>query len=177
MLFLVRPPRRPTASRSTRPPSTPRWPPAWADLYLSFVAATADSTFTLGLDHWATEERIRASGVPFTFPRINLYMDFIPSMVGADGVIRQHAGDGHVADDVRDDVAAAAVALLTSDGHEGRSYELTGRKASTLAEARVALMSEHSGKTITFEDETEAQAYASRAGRGSAHQTGRCAAG
>lgn len=134
-------------------------------VYLSFVAATAESTFTLGLDHWATEEHIRATGVPFTFPRMNLYMDFIPSMVGADGVIRGPAGNGRVAAILRDDVAAAAVALLTSDGHDGKGYDLTGPEAFSLAEA-AALMSEHSGKTITFEDETEAQAYASRAGFG-----------
>jgi NAD(P)H dehydrogenase (quinone) len=134
-------------------------------VYLSFVDARPDSTFTLGRDHWATEEHIRATGVPFTFPRMNLYMDFIPSMVGADGVIRGPAGDGRLAAILRDDVAAAAVALLTSDGHDGRSYALTGREAFSLAEA-AALMSEHSGKTIVFEDETEAQAYASRAGFG-----------
>lgn len=134
-------------------------------VYLSFVDATPDSTFTLGRDHWATEEHIRASGVPFTFPRMNLYMDFIPSMVGADGVIRGPAGDGRLAAILRDDVAAAIVALLTSDGHDGASYDLTGREAFTLGEA-AALMSELTGKAIAFEDETEAQAYASRAGFG-----------
>ena len=134
-------------------------------VYLSFVDATPDSTFTLGRDHWATEEHIRATGLPFTFPRMNLYMDFIPSMVGADGVIRGPAGDGRLAAILRDDVAAAAIALLTSDGHDGRSYDLTGREAFSLAEA-AALMSEHAGKSIVFEDETEAQAYASRAGFG-----------
>jgi NAD(P)H dehydrogenase (quinone) len=135
-------------------------------VYLSFVDARPDSTFTLGRDHWATEEHIRASGLAFTFARMNLYMDFIPSMVGADGVIRGPADDGRLAAILRDDVAAAAVALLTSDGHDGRSYALTGREAFSLAEA-AALMSEHAaGKTIVFEDETEEQAYASRAGFG-----------
>ena len=33
-------------------------------------------------DHWATEQHIRATGLPWTFLRMNLYMDFIPSMVG-----------------------------------------------------------------------------------------------
>jgi uncharacterized protein YbjT (DUF2867 family) len=134
-------------------------------VYLSFVDARPDSTFTLGRDHWATEEHIRASGVPFTFPHMNLYMDFIPSMVGADGVIRGPAGDGRLAAILRDDVAAAAVALLTSEGHDGRSYALTGREAFSLAQA-AALMSDLMSKTIVFENETEEQAYASRAGFG-----------
>ena len=96
---------------------------------------------------------------------MNLYMDFIPSMVLPGGVIRGPAGDGRLAAILRDDVAAAAVALLTSDGHDGRSYDLTGREAFSLAEA-AALMSRHSGKPVVFEDETEEQAYASRAGYG-----------
>ena len=47
-------------------------------VYLSFVGARPDSVFTLARHHWATEERIRESGVAFTFLRMNLYMDFIP---------------------------------------------------------------------------------------------------
>ena len=50
-------------------------------VYLSFLNATPDATFTLARDHWATEQHIRASGIVWTFLRMNLYMDFIPSMV------------------------------------------------------------------------------------------------
>ena len=50
---------------------------------------------------------------------MNLYMDFIPNMVGADGVIRGPAGDGRVSAILRDDVAAAAAAVLRRDGHDG----------------------------------------------------------
>ena len=62
--------------------------------YLSFVAATAGSTFTLGRDHWATEQRVRASGVAWTFPRMNLYLDFLPQMVTGAGAIEGPADDG-----------------------------------------------------------------------------------
>jgi NAD(P)H dehydrogenase (quinone) len=51
-------------------------------VYLSFLNAAPDATFTLARDHWATEERIRASGVAWCFLRMSLYVDFIPSMVG-----------------------------------------------------------------------------------------------
>lgn len=71
-------------------------------VYLSFVGG-AGSSFTLGREHGATEQHIVASGVPYTFPRMNLYMDFIPSMVGDDGVIRGPADDGRVAAVLRDD--------------------------------------------------------------------------
>jgi NAD(P)H dehydrogenase (quinone) len=132
-------------------------------VYLSFVAAAPETTFTLGRDHWHTEQHIHASGLPWTFLRMNLYMDFIPTMVGADGVIRGPAGQGRVAAVLRDDIAAAAAAVLTSDGHENRAYDLTGPEAFSLAEA-AALMSEASGKAIRFHDESDEEAFASRAG-------------
>src|SRR5437588_13034322 len=66
-------------------------------VYLSFYGAAPDATFTLARDHWATEEHIRASGLRHTFLRDNLYLDFMPFLVGDDGVIRGPAGDGRVA--------------------------------------------------------------------------------
>ena len=134
-------------------------------VYLSFVAASPDTTFTLGRDHWHTEQHVRGTGVPWTFLRMNLYMDFIPSMVLADGVIRGPAGDGRLAAVLRDDVAAAGAAVLTSGGHEGRAYDLTGPEAFSLAEA-AELMSRATGKAIRFHDETDEEAFASRAGFG-----------
>jgi NAD(P)H dehydrogenase (quinone) len=133
-------------------------------IYLSFVDARSDSTFTLGRDHWATEEIIRATGVAHTFPRMNLYMDFLPDMV-VDGVVRGPAGDGRYAAILRDDVAASVAAILTSQGHEGRAYELTGPAAFSLAEA-AELMTRATGRPVRYVDETDAEAYASRAGYG-----------
>jgi uncharacterized protein YbjT (DUF2867 family) len=134
-------------------------------VYLSFVAVSPDTTFTLGRDHWHTEEHIRATGLPWTFPRMNLYMDFLPSMAGADGVIRGPAGDGRLAAILRDDVAAAAAAVLTSDGHDGRTYDLTGPEAFSLAEA-AERMRRATGKAIRYHDETDEEAFASRAAYG-----------
>lgn len=133
-------------------------------VYLSFVAATPDTTFTLGRHHWATEEHIRAAGVPFTFLRMNLYLDFVPRMA-VDDVIAGPAGDGRAALVARDDVAAAAAAVLTTDGHEGQAYDLTGREALSMEEV-AAQLSERLGRTITYKDETLEEAWASRAGYG-----------
>ena len=81
-------------------------------VYTSFAGAAADSTFTLGRDHFHTEERIKASGMDWTFLRDNLYLDFLPYFVGEDGVIRGPAGDGVVAAVTRDDIAASAAEVL-----------------------------------------------------------------
>jgi uncharacterized protein YbjT (DUF2867 family) len=129
----------------------------------SFFGAAPDCTFTFGRDHWHTEELIRASGLRHTFLRDNLYLDFLPLMVGADGVIRGPAGDGRVAAVTRDDIAdAAAAVLLEGDRHDGRTYDMTGPEAFTLAEAAQEL-SRAAGRTVTYQAETLEEAYASRA--------------
>ena len=131
-------------------------------VYTSFVRAAADSTFTLARHHWATEEHIRASGLRFTFLRMSMYLDFLPLMVGADGVIRGPADGGRLGAVLRDDLAAVATeVLLDPAGHDGATHDVTGREALTLEEA-AATMSDASGKRISFHDETEEEAWASR---------------
>jgi NAD(P)H dehydrogenase (quinone) len=131
-------------------------------VYLSFFRAAPDATFTLARDHFATERHIRAGALPWTFVRMNLYLDFLPAMVGRDGFIRGPAGDGAASAILRDDVAAALAAVLTTGGHERRTYDVTGRESLTLA-AAAAIMSEATGKRIRFQDETDEEAFVSRA--------------
>jgi uncharacterized protein YbjT (DUF2867 family) len=130
-------------------------------VYTSFVGAAPKATFTFARDHWHTEEHIRSTGVDFTFLRDNLYLDYVAGFVGADGVIRGPAGDGRVAAVARDDVAAAAAAVLRSADHSGATYDLTGPTAFTLTEA-AAVLSEAWGRTIRYEPETLDEAYRSR---------------
>jgi uncharacterized protein YbjT (DUF2867 family) len=133
-------------------------------VYISFYGAAADATFTLARDHWATEQHIRARGLTFTFLRDNLYADFVPAMVGPDGVVRGPAGHGRVALVAQDDIADAAVAVLRDPAaHAGRTYSLTGPEALTLTEVAAAL-SAVTGRAVTYETETLEEAYASRAG-------------
>jgi uncharacterized protein YbjT (DUF2867 family) len=131
-------------------------------VYTSFVGAAPDAVFTLGRDHWATEEHIRASGLPFTFLRDNLYADFLPMMAGEDGVIRGPAGDGRAALVAQDDIASSAAAVLRSfESHAGKIYDMTGPAAISLAEAAAAI-AEVTGRPTRFHNETLAEAYESR---------------
>jgi len=139
-------------------------------VYTSFYGAAPDCTFTFGRDHWHTEEALKASGLRSTFLRDNLYIDFLPLLAGADGVIRGPAGDGRVAAVARDDIADAAVAVLLGDGgdparHDGRGYDMTGPEALTLAEIAEEL-SRVAGRPISYQEETVEEAYASRASYG-----------
>lgn len=131
-------------------------------VYISFMGASPVATFTLARQHWETEQHIRARGLTWTFLRMSLYLDFVPTMVSPAGEIAGPADDGRLAAVLRADVAAAAVAVIAGAGHDGRTYNLTGRESFTMMEA-AETMSRISGKPITFRDETVQEAYASRA--------------
>ncbi|WP_426997372.1 SDR family oxidoreductase [Pseudarthrobacter sp. N5] len=135
-------------------------------VYTSFYGAAQDCTFTPGRDHFATEERIRSSGMEFTFLRDNFYLDFLPLLAGEDGVIRGPAGDGVVSAVAREDIARCAVAVLRDpDVHTGATYNLTGPEEITLARG-AELLTESTGRTISYQPETLEEAYASRASYG-----------
>ncbi len=134
-------------------------------VYTSFVGAAPQATFTFARDHWYTEEHIRHTGVRHTFLRDNMYLDFLPSLAGPDGVIRGPAGNGRVAAVARDDIADVAVGVLLTDGHDGRTYDVTGPAAITLDQV-AAELARVSGRTVVYHAETLEEAYASRAAYG-----------
>jgi uncharacterized protein YbjT (DUF2867 family) len=131
-------------------------------VYTSFAGAAPDCTFTLGRDHFATEQHIRASGMRHTFLRDNFYVDFMPMMVGEDGVIRGPAGRGRVAAVTRADVARVAAAVLSDPAsHRDATYTLTGPEALSMDDV-ARIIHEITGREVTFHDETLDEAYASR---------------
>ena len=130
-------------------------------VYTSFLGAAADATFTLARDHFHTEVHLRGSAAAWTVLRDSIYLDFVPFFAGEDGAIRGPAGEGRVAPVARDDIADVAAVVLTSEGHEGQAYELTGAEALTLAEW-AARLSRSVGRRIEFVDETIDQAWESR---------------
>ncbi|CAN01729.1 SDR family NAD(P)-dependent oxidoreductase [Clavibacter michiganensis subsp. michiganensis] len=132
-------------------------------VYTSFQGAAPDATFTLARDHHATEDRIRASGMAWTFLRDAFYIDFVSQLVGDDGVIRGPAGGGRVAAVTRADVAQVAATILRDpESHAGATYELTGPEALTMAEIAATVAAARQ-RTVTYRDETLEEARASRA--------------
>jgi uncharacterized protein YbjT (DUF2867 family) len=131
-------------------------------VYTSFVGAAPEATFTFARHHWYAEEHLRSTGVAHTILRDNLYLDYFPLMVWEDGVIRGPGGDGRAAPVARDDIADAAVGVLLGDGHDGRTYDLTGPRAMTLHEV-AAELTRVTGREVRYRDETVEEAYASRA--------------
>ncbi len=135
-------------------------------VYVSFYGAAPDATFTLARDHWATEEHVRARGLPATFLRDGLYADFATALVGEDGVIRGPAADGRVAMVAQDDIADVAVAVLRDPAaHDGATYDLTGPEELTLTEV-AAVLTAVTGRAVSYVPETLEEAFASRASYG-----------
>lgn len=112
--------------------------------YIAYTSVLAADTTELILapEHKATEELIRASGLDNTILRNGWYTEnYAPTVATAKqtGAVVAAAGDGRVASATRADYAAAAAAVLSSAGHEGRTYELSGDYAWDFEELATAI--------------------------------------
>jgi len=125
---------------------------------LSAIGADASPPYTFGKWHAANEQHIRESGLAFTFLRPNSFMqNFITYFPPRDGTIYLPWGNGKASFvDVRD-IAAVAAEALTSDGHEGKTYTLTGPAALGIAEV-ASILSETAGREINYIDVPESAA-------------------
>ena len=103
--------------------------------------------------HYRVEERVRASGVPATILRPESFMQNIPNFyagtIKSDGAFYAAGGNAPIAFiDVRD-VGAVAAKTLTTDGHLGKTYTLTGPEALTYAQVAEKL-SALLGRTVKY---------------------------
>ncbi len=129
-------------------------------VYTSLLHADV-SPLDLAVEHRATEDALRASGLAFTLLRNGWYTEnYTGSIAGAlaGGAFIGSAGDGRISGAARADYAAAAATALTTPGHEGKTYELAGDTAFTLTEL-AAEISRQSGKAIPYRN-LPAAAYA-----------------
>ncbi|KAB1979800.1 SDR family oxidoreductase [Streptomyces triticiradicis] len=119
---------------------------------LAYTSAPGGLTAALADDHRATEEVLLASGLPYTLLRNawyhENYTENLAPVLAHDAVV-QAAGEGRVASASRADYAAAAVAVLTGEGHENKTYELSGDEAWGFAEY-AAELSRQTGKEIAY---------------------------
>jgi NAD(P)H dehydrogenase (quinone) len=101
-------------------------------------------------EHRETEELLFASGLAWTILRYSAYADLqvpLGAMAVGYGKLVTNAGEGRIAPIARHDCAAAAVAVLTTDGHDGQIYDVTGPEALTQSDI-AALVSEVSGQPV-----------------------------
>lgn len=122
-------------------------------LYTSFAFAE-ESRLPFAALHLSSEYMIRASGIPFTFLRNALYTDeaFVTEALKgavAAGKLSSNCRRARINSLSRADLARATAAVLTSDGHRNRTYNLVSPRFWDYPElARV--LSGVSGKKILF---------------------------
>lgn len=118
--------------------------------YTSISEPTPDNPAGVVADHAATEDALRESGLAWTMLRNNLYADMQVDSVAqaaAAGQLVTNFGDGGAAYVTREDCAAVAVGVLTSEGHEGKAYDVTGPQAYTATDL-AALATEKAGTPV-----------------------------
>lgn len=121
--------------------------------YTSVLDADTTKLF-VAPDHKATERLIREAGIPFTVLRNGWYTENYAATVQqalSTGSFAGSAGDGRLGGVPRLDFAEAAVAVLTGDGHAGKTYELAGDNPWSYAEFAAAI-TEASGTPVTYQD-------------------------
>lgn len=102
--------------------------------------------------HVKTEQWLAESGLNYTILQNSLYADVIPQFIGDvlnTQTIYLPAAQGKTAFVVRTDIAEAAAAVLTSDGHNGKTYKVTNTESYTYQNV-ADIISDITGKSITY---------------------------
>ncbi|MET8766244.1 SDR family oxidoreductase [Streptomyces sp. NPDC004658] len=119
---------------------------------LAYTSAPGTLTAALADDHRATEQVLLASGLPYSLLRNGWYHENYTENLAPvleHGAVVAAAGDGRLSSAARADYAAAAVAVLTGEGHENTTYELGGDEAWSFAEY-AAELSRQTGREIAY---------------------------
>ena len=120
-------------------------------IYTSIVNAGSELPLVVSHEHGATEQAIRDRGLRWTALRNGLYAEFqlgAAARAAASGQLVHNSGDGATAYVSREDCAAAAAAVLATDGHEDRAYDITGPELVTQARL-AALVADITGRPVT----------------------------
>ncbi len=127
---------------------------------LSAIGAGPDQPSMSLSFHWRGEQDIEASGIPYTHLRGNSFSQntlFDAVTIKEEGKFYSCVGDAKFAKIDARDIGEVVATVLTEDGHEGMTYELTGPEPLTYNELARRLTA-GLGRTIEYVDMT-ADAY------------------
>ena len=117
------------------------------------VLGAAEGLFEFARWHRPIEQHIEASGLAWTHLRPNGFMQNMINYKGetirTQSALYASVGDAAISHVDARDIGAAAAAVLTESGHEGRAYDLTGAAAITYGQVAEAL-STALGRTIRY---------------------------
>lgn len=121
---------------------------------LSAIGARVGSPLAFWDWHGRIEQHLRASGLPAVILQPGTYMSNLLGSAEAikhTGKLFAPAGDARIAMIDPRDVATVAAVALTGDGHEGKTYTLTGPEAITY-DGIAGQLSEAIGRKIDYVD-------------------------
>jgi NAD(P)H dehydrogenase (quinone) len=147
-------------------------------VYTSGLRAS-ESPSPIAASHAVTEDAVRTSGIPFTLLRNGWYTENYAHSIPAvreSGVLLSSVGDGRVASATRQDLAQAIAGVVTTDGHQSKTYELSGDTAWSYDELAAAL-SELLGRDVVHQSLSPEQHLQTLIGAGVPEAMAQMAAG
>jgi NAD(P)H dehydrogenase (quinone) len=141
-------------------------------VYTSFLSKNETSSSPIALisdAHLKTEKWLKESGMAYTIMKNTVYAEYIPITIGdkvlETGMIYEPAGDGRTGYMLRSEMAEVAANILTSDGHEGKFYNMTNEKVVSYHDI-AKYISEATGKNIKYVSPTPEEFSKTLAGFG-----------
>jgi NAD(P)H dehydrogenase (quinone) len=120
-------------------------------VYTSFPKPVADHPVgPIATEHGETEAILHDSGLEWTVLRNATYAELQVqpgALAIAGGKLYTNAGDGRLVSVSRRDCARAAASVMTTDGHAGKTYDVTSEEALSQTEL-AGLLSEVSGRAV-----------------------------
>jgi uncharacterized protein YbjT (DUF2867 family) len=135
---------------------------------VSAFAASDHSKAPIGRWHYQVEKELEESGLGWTMLRPHHFMQNLLAQaeyVKKDGAIYSPSGDGKIPYVDGRDVGAVAAVTLSTPGHAGKKYVLTGSEAMSYRQAS-EIIAAVIGKPVRFVDESPEQARARRVREG-----------
>lgn len=128
---------------------------------LSALGATDHSRSVIGLWHYNVERELKDAGPEWTILRPHHFMQNLldPTVFDRDtGRVYSASGDGRIPFIDTRDIAAVAAEVLTSSGHGGRTYTLTGPEAVSYGEV-TGMLAEVLDRDLEYVPESEDEAW------------------
>lgn len=118
----------------------------------------AEQPTSIGAFHAAVEQALKESGLEWTFLRLEMYAANaliwaieVAEQIKAGDVVRGPYAEASGSPLHETDLAAVGVAALTTEGHAGATYHLTGPQSLTHRE-QVRLIGEAIGRPLRYEE-------------------------
>ncbi|MBW4578380.1 MAG: SDR family oxidoreductase [Tildeniella nuda ZEHNDER 1965/U140] len=119
---------------------------------LSAFGADPNSPIVLGKWHGQSEKELEASGLAYTHLQPNGFLQNLLAFaqsIATQGTFFQPAADAKISNVDARDIAAVAAAVLKEDGHEGKTYVITGPEALSFSEV-ADVFTDVLGKKVTY---------------------------